>query len=782
MSDFHAFEADSGIVHHLIHNQNGTVETSIIELICNSIDAKSKVVKLFITKDSFDVVDEGQGFKDKDEIMKFFKKFGTPHKEGDATFGRFRIGRGQIISFSDAVWHSKGFKMETTIKDNAYGFNFTEDENDYHDGCRVYGRFKISLRNHEIKSIEESIIQKLKYVDSKIYINNILISIDNKTEYDYEDEDLKIIWNPKRDDGILLYSQGVYVKDIPRYYYDLNADIITKNALKLNMARNETNDNDPVWIKIENLLIKESQKVAKELMKSKKISETMRRGLIKQFISGELSFNDGIQISLLKDCRGHFISISTVLSKLIPLCIGKESKSREAEWLATRGLATVLDFDEGRLWGVNNSKGLITLIKEIINNIPRREETASSRYYSLKIDEVKTLLFEEVSANIDTNMELLKNKDLNDREIAAKNSLQAVSNIMAKRLNNYKNEKIIKRKIFIGDSLIANGWTDSVTYIAISKRMLSLLDSGFYGAVQLSLLLLHEYIHDKSSVGSHNHDFDFYKAFHDFATLSDKSGEILGHCAKSMMNRYNKELSDNLLTLPKEVYKDFRYPIVNYTPEFDLYLGEKGLSEYSKLILDISPHKVNKSKNKIKILIKERSDNIIALKLLELAKKDGFESNYVSISNDDYYMESIENRIQDKTRVLKEWFAFKGFCDNSIDALFHSFRINRKASIPEIINILVNDQDSDILYYESTKLERIKTHGSKKHNFNFKSDAINSFFYNSRKISQVAESKRERTLEIKELIINAVNGLKDKDEKEAFIKQFLSNDFSKEFE
>lgn len=88
------FELDPQIIHHIIHNQAGSIGKAIIELIMNSVDAEAKTVRITMSREGFVCEDDGKGFVTREDVINYFGRFGTPHHEGDATYGRFRLGRG----------------------------------------------------------------------------------------------------------------------------------------------------------------------------------------------------------------------------------------------------------------------------------------------------------------------------------------------------------------------------------------------------------------------------------------------------------------------------------------------------------------------------------------------------------------------------------------------------------------------------------------------------------------------------------------------------------------
>ncbi|CCP05931.1 hypothetical protein BN440_0880 [Erwinia amylovora MR1] len=90
------FEIDPQIIHHIIYSQAGSIGKAVIELMMNSDDAGASMVSIDITPEGFAYRDDGRGFASYEDVKRYFGRFGTPHQEGDATYGRFRLGRGQI--------------------------------------------------------------------------------------------------------------------------------------------------------------------------------------------------------------------------------------------------------------------------------------------------------------------------------------------------------------------------------------------------------------------------------------------------------------------------------------------------------------------------------------------------------------------------------------------------------------------------------------------------------------------------------------------------------------
>ncbi|WP_287923609.1 ATP-binding protein [Diaphorobacter sp.] len=59
----------------------------------NAVDAGATKFNVTMDAKEFVVEDNGRGFQSREEIENWFECFGTPHEEGDATYGKFRNGR-----------------------------------------------------------------------------------------------------------------------------------------------------------------------------------------------------------------------------------------------------------------------------------------------------------------------------------------------------------------------------------------------------------------------------------------------------------------------------------------------------------------------------------------------------------------------------------------------------------------------------------------------------------------------------------------------------------------
>lgn len=110
------FIAHNSLIKQIIFRQHSEHFKAIVELIQNSIDAKATQIELRFDETGFVVDDNGTGFPSEESVTDYFQTFGTPHVDGDATFGMFRIGRGQIMSLADCTWRTNLWQMDVDIQ------------------------------------------------------------------------------------------------------------------------------------------------------------------------------------------------------------------------------------------------------------------------------------------------------------------------------------------------------------------------------------------------------------------------------------------------------------------------------------------------------------------------------------------------------------------------------------------------------------------------------------------------------------------------------------------
>lgn len=299
------FSVHPAIIYSIISKQASGIPKALLELAMNSVDAGATELNIVLTESNFVFSDNGKGFKDIDEVESFFGTFGTPHAEGDAYYGRYRLGRGQIMCYAKTQWFTKDICMNVDLnidphamgQDAPLGYKITT-AHDFHQGCKIVGDFyktqkvgcvdKPNLDQDSapeyIKEIIPAFIKMIKYLPISVFINGTKVNKDVDSVPFIESNDeavfaLSQIFNPDnvrsgKNAIVNVYNKGVYAYQIRSTYF--TGDVISKESIDLNMARNQAKTTCKIATGITRKISQLDQKVSlKNVKKSRKQENTI---------------------------------------------------------------------------------------------------------------------------------------------------------------------------------------------------------------------------------------------------------------------------------------------------------------------------------------------------------------------------------------------------------------------------------------------------------------------------------------------------------------------------
>jgi len=509
------FRMHKDLLWSVIQSQAGTFDKALLELLMNAVDAGATEVLVEFDGKTFAVLDDGKGFAGREEIVRFFETFGTPHQAGDATYGKFRMGRGQVMAFSRNVWRSGNFRMEVDIKEKGLAYDLVTVA-EHAPGCRIEGELYAPMTPSDTIRTIDGLSAMCKYLPIPAYINGKRVSVPmDSVKWTLEDDDAYYQLKP---DGqsLEVFNLGVLVR---RYYgaqaCGVGGIVVSKGQMSVNFARNDVLVGQcEVWKRITSKL---KQYASQHQEKKPKQDEPYRVMMLDRILAG--AFEDARELldalrtaKVVTDYSGKHFTFESLANRVQKLgqLVAPATHSHTADRVHQKQLALVLSpkFTE-RSGGIS--------MKSILDRIDDNLETFGVRagqYFRESLSGVahKLRALEEVAEAISDEHEIVDEKDLSKEEKLVLKVLNDMSEWMAYRL------EIAPRRIRVCSSESVDGFTDGKAVIYVERKFLKI--SGYAGGLfehfdNAKLLLVHEYCHQEDSSTGHGHPAEFYERYHD---------------------------------------------------------------------------------------------------------------------------------------------------------------------------------------------------------------------------------------------------------------------------
>lgn len=598
-TNFVPFELHPNTLRMIIQEQSGTWAKAIAELVMNSVDANATEIHINYSLNDecsrvlkIQVSDNGKGFHNEDQLN-FFKVFGAPHESNDAFYGKYRIGRGQCLTFGRVKWRSHNYEMSVDLGDpseqetalDKIGYDLKEFE-EVHQGCMVEVEFFQPIRiwrmkkyndEQNIKMAFSSLIDLIKFVPVPIFINGVRITYDySKIKWTYEDENAYYLIQTLSDNKfkdlnatlneVSIYNRGVFVAEFPTLWKGCCGVVISKNQIKMNMARNAIVENDYYWYELKNRI---------EILASSAFVGTLtapKNDQERAVIINQIFFDDGfvvlnslhqiehfLKVPLFKMQNGKLFSVIDLIkwAKLYTVCEDEiyaqrtticEAIEKQKITVIDRnfmGDLDVIDYDFDRDFILSVQYVFTEFIRnisginakhnpnEVLNYIESKFGESYVEDHEITVDfivdagrkvlsRLASLLqyqrwgvdfvdFDGLANGLNLTYKELSEKDLTEEELAC---FKAIRRVNAK----FKEHDYGDRKLKLGQSDHALAWTDSFSTIWITKRVLHMMRDNDFS--KIVLILLHEYCHCDASVNSHathKHNLEFYERFEELS-------------------------------------------------------------------------------------------------------------------------------------------------------------------------------------------------------------------------------------------------------------------------
>ncbi len=518
MAEKRTFKMHARLLYDTIFSQAGTLSKAILEGVMNSVDAKATKCEIVLSDQSVRIIDDGMGFQSREEIEKNFEVFGQPHAESEKkTYGRFRMGRGQLLAYGVNVWTTNTFQMRVDAKNDGLDYELTDLE-EARPGCEVQIALYDALEMHRKRIIEEELEEWVKWTLIPATLNGKIISTNAATSKNWTEEtdDAWIELNERSE--LRLYNQGIHVQSFPKNRYGVGGDVVTKLPFQVNFARNEVMSTCPVWGRLLPLI---DRRATERASKNPALDDAGRQALLKRFAAGKLPEDLAHRSQIITAVTGRHYAIPRVADSRFGYRISFAELGSPIGDKLHRQCSAFIVADKVLKDARLSREEFLEKLKEV-------DEYGPTRTY---------VPFEQLSATLNTTYTLLDTKQLTPRERYWLALLDSGSRILSTGMaavhakldagddsplnprtlaTSYREAAAAERRLCLGIGP-ANGWTDGVTYIALNREFVASQSLELQGFTVMGLLLIHEYCHLVPDIGSHDHDQAFYESFHDMS-------------------------------------------------------------------------------------------------------------------------------------------------------------------------------------------------------------------------------------------------------------------------
>lgn len=524
-----AFRMHKDILWSIIKSQAGTLGKAVLELVMNSIDAGASKVSVDLTGTRLVVSDDGKGFQSREEIENWFETFGTPHEKGDARYGRFRMGRGQVMAFTRNRWRSGTFSMFVDIRDLGLEYELTT-ESKPHKGCQIEGELYEKLSPSEVIRVTDNIRDLCKYAPIPVLVNGERVSVDlEKEKWTFVDDDAYYLLRAQARQ-LEVYNLGVHVRN---YWgeYGIGGIVVSKQQLEVNFARNDILLSEcEVWKRV-------SAKVkayAKQFEAKKPTQNDAWRDLsMSRLLAGSFDSIDELDEMLrdgkvFTDYSGKHMSLTglrNAMEKAGNLVMVPSDYSLKADKVHQGKLAVVLSPKT-----IERAKHmpLADIIKRIQGHLVTfmGREVYGVGYSLVKACEAVLAGItpeEQLTSMINDRHHVVPDKELTKDEKLVLRVLDDLNHYFVHATGNST-----AREIKVCESETVEGYTDGAKKIFVERKLLKIGGTAgrmFASFEKLRGLLVHEYLHRQDDSTGHGHPPEFYEEFHDLMLDSENLRE-----------------------------------------------------------------------------------------------------------------------------------------------------------------------------------------------------------------------------------------------------------------
>ena len=520
--EFIPFGVHTSLIGDLIALQAGTLSKAVLELVMNALDAGASSIAVDVLRSGtvLRVRDDGRGFASEAEIREYFATFGFPHDTAgtrDRRFGRFGLGRGQIMAYGSAIWRSRGFEMRCVSGSDGYGFRLLRHAHGDPAGCEVEVDLRSRLDTWCLGELFHDLDRALAYVGADVRIDGRRIGVvPDSVDWTRETERLRLRVDPVQH-GLFVYSQGVLVTSYPHDYCGVSGVLLSREGYPfvMTLARNEIVQRDcPLWAEASELLAE--QRIARR--RQGVLTDADRAAWWRDFLCGRVHSAEVWRSPVLKLVNGRSLSPRAVcfdyhgcfsIATTLSSAVGEQAIRRRVAAVLVPGTRAWLGLGESACEG----DAELVLSKLFADEIAFDRCADFSETFWADLDEA-----------IAPDRIVVPVKEWTRTEHALMSGLRT----MGARLSDAVGYRAVvfdeadwshwrcTRRIELGEAGGTAAWTDGRRWIGFDRFYLARYGRrGWPGWRHLCRVLLHEYAHDVPDGAAHMHDMEFLLRMHE---------------------------------------------------------------------------------------------------------------------------------------------------------------------------------------------------------------------------------------------------------------------------
>lgn len=535
------FKMHAKLLFDVIQRQAGSLSKAALEAVMNSVDAKATQCRILVDPHEVQISDDGQGFRSKQEIETWFEVFGQPHEaEEGKTYGTFRMGRGQMFAFGVNRWRTGKFSMAIDIKQKGLDYELVQEKQD-HKGCQIQIRLYEQLLPSDLADFERDMEAWVKYCPIPVYLNNRLLSGDPaKDKWDEVTDEAYIRLRPN---GVLsVYNLGIHVFDLPGHKYGTGGDVVCRQQVKVNFARNDIQSDCPVWQKVKKVV---DLRAASKTANKQALNDDERQRIVDRLLQGLAKMSAHHDTRLITAATGRQYRVGELFPQYWSQITNAPKGNRKADTLMKQKIAFVIANETLDRFHVKT-------VPELLQVLERLEPYQHQKQFWLKI---KYVPFEQLTKGMSDKYEVFTEDQLRPNErlwLALCN--RNIDGIYGFEGIDHRSDPR-RRKLSVGFSKTANGWTDGASYIVLGREFLAQRSFDIKGFVRVGALLLHEMCHRSPDLEDHDHDQAFYEQYHDLSRTIGNFAEKMLESLPLVCKNLERKMSREMLSVQDAVIK-----------------------------------------------------------------------------------------------------------------------------------------------------------------------------------------------------------------------------------